>query len=57
MPEGIEKQLKPQEIADLFAFLLLDKPPEDRNAKLLPGAPVFDEKAIRSRRTQTGSSK
>ncbi len=57
MPEGIEKQLKPQEIADLFAFLLLDKPPEDPNAKLLPGAPVFDEKTIRSSRTQTRSSK
>jgi putative heme-binding domain-containing protein len=42
MPEGIEKQLKPQEIADLFSFLLLDKPPEDPKAKLLPGAPVFE---------------
>ncbi len=38
MPEGIEKQLKPQEIADLFSFLLLDKPPEDPKAQLLPGA-------------------
>lgn len=26
MPEGLEKQLAPQEIADLFAFLLLEKP-------------------------------
>ena len=42
MPEGIEKQLKPQEIADLFAFLLLDKPPEDPKAKLLPGAPAHE---------------
>jgi putative heme-binding domain-containing protein len=56
MPEGIEKQLKPQEIADLFAFLLLDKPPEDREAKLLPGAPVFDEKALRSRKSKRGST-
>jgi putative heme-binding domain-containing protein len=39
MPEGIEKQLKPQEIADLFAFLTLDKPPHDRTAKRIPGAP------------------
>jgi putative heme-binding domain-containing protein len=39
MPEGIEKQLKPQEIADLFAFLLLNKPPEDEKAQLLPGTP------------------
>ena len=38
MPEDVEKQLKPQEIADLFAFLCLDKPPSDRSAKALPGA-------------------
>lgn len=40
MPEGIEKQYKPQEIADLFAFLSLDKHPSDASAKLLPGAPT-----------------
>jgi putative heme-binding domain-containing protein len=39
MPEGIEKQLKPKEIADLFAFLALDKPPSDRTAKPIPGTP------------------
>jgi hypothetical protein len=39
MPEGIEKQLKPQEIADLFAFLVLDRPPGDPAAKKIPGAP------------------
>jgi putative membrane-bound dehydrogenase-like protein len=38
MPEDIEKQLSPQEIADLFAFLCLDKPPSDPSAKPLPGA-------------------
>jgi putative heme-binding domain-containing protein len=27
MPEGLEKQLAPQEIADLFALLLLERPP------------------------------
>jgi len=37
MPEGLENQLKPQEIADLFAFLTLDRPPDDPNAKQLPG--------------------
>jgi putative heme-binding domain-containing protein len=37
MPEQLEKQLKPQEIADLFAFLVLDKHPKDPNAKQLPG--------------------
>jgi putative membrane-bound dehydrogenase-like protein len=39
MPEGIEKQLKPQEIADLFAFLVLDKHPNDPTARKIPGAP------------------
>jgi putative heme-binding domain-containing protein len=39
MPEDLEKQLTPQEIADLFAFLALDKHPSDPTGKLLPGAP------------------
>jgi putative membrane-bound dehydrogenase-like protein len=39
MPEQLEKQLTPQEMADLFAFLALDKPPSDPSAKRLPGAP------------------
>ncbi len=39
MPEELEKQLSAQEIADLFAFLALDKPPSDPTAKKLPGAP------------------
>lgn len=37
MPEELEKQLKPQEIADLFAFLTLDRPPGDPKARQLPG--------------------
>lgn len=40
MPEGIEKQYSAQEIADLFAFLTLDKPPGDPSATRLPG--VYD---------------
>jgi putative membrane-bound dehydrogenase-like protein len=40
MPEEIETQLAPQEIADLFAFLALDKPPEEPTARRLPGAPA-----------------
>jgi len=36
MPEDMEKQFKPQEIADLFAFLTLDKHPSDPTAKRLP---------------------
>jgi putative membrane-bound dehydrogenase-like protein len=39
MPEDLEKQLTPQEIADLFAYLALDRPPTDPEARLLPGAP------------------
>jgi putative membrane-bound dehydrogenase-like protein len=39
MPEGIEKQLKEQEIIDLFAFLTLDKPPSDPTARQIPGTP------------------
>jgi putative heme-binding domain-containing protein len=35
MPEGVEQQLKPQELADLFAFLALDRPPGDPAAKPL----------------------
>lgn len=37
MPEGLEKQLPPQEFADLFAFLSLDKPPSDPAAAPIPG--------------------
>lgn len=36
MPEGVEKQLQPQELLDLFAFLRLDKPPTDPTARLIP---------------------
>src|SRR4029079_8105029 len=46
MPEELEKQLKPQELADLFAFLTLDKPPHDPAARKLPGTQV-----IRARET------
>jgi putative heme-binding domain-containing protein len=38
MPEGLEKQLQPQEIADLFAFITLDKHPDDPAAQPIPGA-------------------
>jgi putative heme-binding domain-containing protein len=36
MPEGVEKQLSPQELIDLFALLKLDKSPTDPAAKPLP---------------------
>jgi putative heme-binding domain-containing protein len=39
MPEGIEKQLQPQEIADLFAFITLDRHPDDKMAGPIPGTP------------------
>ena len=37
MPQDVEKTLKPEEIADLFAYITLDKPPTDPSAKLIPG--------------------
>lgn len=37
MPEELEKQLKPEEICDLFAYLTLDKVPSDKTAQRLPG--------------------
>jgi len=39
MPEQLENQMTPQEIRDLFAFLTLDRPPGDPQAKLIPGTP------------------
>jgi putative heme-binding domain-containing protein len=39
MPEDLEKQLKPKEVVDLFAFLALDKPPTDPSARRIPGTP------------------
>ena len=38
MPEDLEKQLKPHELADLFALLTLDRPPSDPAARRLPGS-------------------
>jgi len=39
MPEELEASLDKKDLADLFAFLALDKPPSDATAKLIPGAP------------------
>jgi putative heme-binding domain-containing protein len=39
MPEGIESLLAKKDLADLFAFLSLDKPPADPTAGRIPGAP------------------
>jgi putative heme-binding domain-containing protein len=46
MPEELEKQLSQEELANLFAFLSLDKPPTDPNAKRLP-----EERLVKPRRT------
>jgi len=54
MPEGIEKQLKPQEIVDLFAYLTLDKPPTDPTAKRLPGAGLIEFKETQDARRFPG---
>jgi putative heme-binding domain-containing protein len=37
MPEDLEKQLTEAEIADLFAFLTLDRHPDNPDARRLPG--------------------
>jgi putative membrane-bound dehydrogenase-like protein len=39
MPEGLERQMQTQEIVDLFAFLCLDRPPDDPKARKIPGTP------------------
>lgn len=36
MPEGLETQLQPRELVDLFAFLMLDRPPADPSARRIP---------------------
>ena len=40
MPEGIENLLDKHELADLFAFLALDHPPDDPRSRPIPGAPA-----------------
>ena len=39
MPEGLEAQITPKELADLFAYITLDKPPGDPSTRPLPGTP------------------
>ena len=39
MPEGIENLMERKALVDLFAFLSLDRPPEDPRAQPIPGAP------------------
>lgn len=40
MPEGLEKQVSPAEMADLFAFLMLEKlPGTDATGRKIPGSP------------------
>lgn len=46
MPEGVEKQLTPEEIIDLFAYLTLTKPPQDPAAELIAGAGKIDLRQI-----------
>ncbi|GIX03761.1 MAG: hypothetical protein KatS3mg113_0767 [Planctomycetaceae bacterium] len=47
MPEQLERQISLSEIADLFAFLTLDRPPHDPAARRLAG--VYD---VQSRESQ-----
>lgn len=39
MPEGIEDLLSRKDLCDLFAFICLDRPPDDPTARPIPGAP------------------
>jgi putative heme-binding domain-containing protein len=62
MPEGLENALEKKDLADLFAFLALDKPPGDASAKLIPGAPVISkakqtQKAASRLRLESGEGK
>jgi putative heme-binding domain-containing protein len=41
MPEGIERLFARQELADLFAFLALDRHPSDPEARPIPGSPEW----------------
>ncbi len=45
MPEGIESMLDGKDLVDLFAFLALDRPPEDAAAKRIPGAEIPKKKS------------
>jgi hypothetical protein len=51
MPEGVENVFRKKDLADLFAFLSLDKPPGDPMAKLIPGAPAVNVTAPHAART------
>jgi hypothetical protein len=39
MPEGIESQMTPQELADLFALLSLEKTPGTQGNSTISGTP------------------
>ena len=39
MPENLEEQVTPDELADLFAYLCLDRAPEDPEAEPIDGTP------------------
>lgn len=45
MPEQLEKQISPLEIADLFAYLVLDKPPSDSTGRRLSGSDLIPPRA------------
>ncbi|MFN9437855.1 MAG: PVC-type heme-binding CxxCH protein [Planctomycetota bacterium] len=41
MPEGLENQMTPQEMADLFALLTLEKPPGTPDNGTISGTPLY----------------
>ena len=57
MPEGIETLLAEKDLADLFAFLSLDKPPEDPTSAPIPGAPPHAAPARGTEGSAAGASR
>jgi len=49
MPEELEKLMTSQELADLLAYLSLDQPPENPQARLIPGAPFQKRRSSASK--------
>jgi putative heme-binding domain-containing protein len=57
MPEGIETLLDRHDLSDLFAFLALDRPPEDPLVRPIAGAPGTEPNRADSESQSSGSSK
>ncbi len=47
MPEDLDAQLNPRDLADLFAYICLDRPPTDPKARPIPGAQELKRRSAR----------